>query len=96
MFQLSAPRCTNGSRLLTSLKESHLTPGNGVQIIGKVNSDLSIKVMSSLDLGSNVGMSIFLYVVNCTHPLTKPADYSVAQSVVDITHQHKDLFVYEN
>ncbi|KAK9774186.1 putative Replication factor A protein 3 [Seiridium cardinale] len=57
--------------------QSHLTTGNGVQIIGKVNPDLSIKVMTSHDLGHNV-------------------DYSVAQSVVDVTHQHKDIFVYEN
>jgi replication factor A3 len=29
--------------------------GNGVQLIGKVNPDLSIKVLSSLDLGPGVG-----------------------------------------
>ncbi|KAH8201769.1 hypothetical protein TruAng_004033 [Truncatella angustata] len=34
--------------------QCHLTPGNGVQVIGKVSSDLTIKVMSSVDLGDNV------------------------------------------
>ena len=29
--------------------------GNGAQLIGKVNPDLSIKVLSSIDLGTNVG-----------------------------------------
>lgn len=30
--------------------------GNGAQIIGKVNPDLSIKVLNAIDLGNNVGM----------------------------------------
>ena len=36
-------------------QEAHLAAGNGVQIIGKVNPDLSVKVLSSLDLGTGVG-----------------------------------------
>lgn len=35
--------------------------GNGAQIIGKVNPDLSIKVLNAVDLGSNVGMYYTLY-----------------------------------
>ncbi|KAI1420159.1 replication factor A protein 3-domain-containing protein [Xylaria sp. FL1777] len=53
--------------------ESHLMAGNGAQIIGRVNPDLSVKVYNALDLGSNV-------------------DFQVAQSVVEITQQYKDLF----
>ncbi len=30
--------------------------GNGAQIIGKVNPDLSVKVLNAQDLGNNVGM----------------------------------------
>lgn len=40
------------------MQEAHLSAGNGVQIIGKVNPDLSIKVLSSMDLGTGVGESI--------------------------------------
>lgn len=29
--------------------------GNGAQIIGKVNPDLTIKVLNAIDLGNNVG-----------------------------------------
>ncbi|TDZ59872.1 Replication factor A protein 3 [Colletotrichum trifolii] len=36
-------------------RDVHLTNGNGAQIIGKVNPDLSIKVLTSRDLGANVG-----------------------------------------
>jgi len=32
-----------------------LSKGNGVQVIGKVNPDLSIKALSTLDLGTEVG-----------------------------------------
>lgn len=38
-------------------QEAHLSAGNGAQIIGKVNPDLSIKVLSSMDLGTEVGES---------------------------------------
>jgi replication factor A3 len=32
--------------------------GNGAQIIGRVNPDMSIKVYNALDLGSNVGKCV--------------------------------------
>ncbi|KAI0123080.1 replication factor A protein 3 [Xylariales sp. AK1849] len=57
--------------------EAHLAPGNGVQVIGKVLPDLSIKVLSAIDLGNNV-------------------DFNVSQAVVDVTHQYKDIFVYDD
>lgn len=38
------------------MQEAHLRPGNAVQIIGKVNPDLSVRVLSALDLGTGVGM----------------------------------------
>ncbi|KAI0540194.1 replication factor A protein 3-domain-containing protein [Xylaria digitata] len=62
-------------------RESHLMAGNGAQIIGKVNPDSSVKVYNAVDLGSNV---------------VAVSDFQVAQSVVDITHQYKGLFVYDN
>ena len=36
-------------------QDAHLTNGNAAQIIGKVNPDLSIKVLSAQDLGPDVG-----------------------------------------
>ncbi|KAI8625183.1 hypothetical protein F5Y19DRAFT_489857 [Xylariaceae sp. FL1651] len=36
--------------------EAHLMAGNGAQIIGRVNPDMSVKVYNAMDLGSNVGM----------------------------------------
>jgi replication factor A3 len=38
-------------------RDAHLSAGNGVQVIGKVNPDMSIKVLTSLDLGPGVGKS---------------------------------------
>lgn len=58
-------------------RETHLMAGNGAQIIGKVNPDLSVKVYNALDLGDDV-------------------DFQVVQSVVDITHQYKEIFVCDN
>ncbi|KAI8951445.1 replication factor A protein 3 [Xylaria longipes] len=36
--------------------ECHLMAGNGAQIIGRVNPDLSVKVHHALDLGNNVAI----------------------------------------
>ncbi|KAL2203344.1 replication factor A protein 3 [Sarocladium strictum] len=48
-------------------RESHLANGNIVQVIGKVNPDLTVKVLSSRDLGSDVDMTLYNHVVDVTH-----------------------------
>ncbi|KAI1375169.1 replication factor A protein 3 [Hypoxylon crocopeplum] len=48
-------------------RESHLMVGNGAQVIGKVNPDLSIKVLNAIDLGSNVDFQLCQNVVDITH-----------------------------
>ncbi|KAF3063737.1 Replication factor A protein 3 [Daldinia childiae] len=48
-------------------RDCHLMVGNGAQIIGKVNPDLSIKVLNAVDLGSNVDFQICQNVVDVTH-----------------------------
>ncbi|CAN8095402.1 unnamed protein product [Discula destructiva] len=44
-------------------REAHLTPNGAAQLIGKVNGDLSIRVLSALDLGSNVDFKVCDLVV---------------------------------
>ncbi|KAK2071743.1 hypothetical protein P8C59_006146 [Phyllachora maydis] len=66
----------NGSVRAKLNRESHLVPGNGVQIIGKVQPDLSVKVLNSIDLGTGV-------------------DFDLANTVVDITQEHRNLFTHE-
>ncbi|KAI1415210.1 replication factor A protein 3 [Hypoxylon sp. FL1857] len=48
-------------------RDCHLMVGNGAQIIGKVNPDLTIKVLNAMDLGSNVDFQICQNVVDVTH-----------------------------
>ncbi|KAK3685984.1 replication factor A protein 3 [Podospora appendiculata] len=57
-------------------RDSHIMVNSGVQVIGKVNPDLSIKAFSSLDLGTGI-------------------DYNLANTVVEVAHQHKSIFQYE-
>jgi replication factor A3 len=57
-------------------RDAHLSAGNGVQVIGKVNPDMSIKVLTSLDLGPGV-------------------DYNLANTLVEISHQHRSIFFYD-
>ncbi|KAB5575633.1 replication factor A protein 3 [Coniochaeta sp. 2T2.1] len=42
-------------------RDSHLQMGSGAQLIGKVNSDLSIKVLSSTTVESPAGVDYDLY-----------------------------------
>ncbi|OLN84866.1 Replication factor A protein 3 [Colletotrichum chlorophyti] len=48
-------------------RDVHLINGNGAQIIGKVNPDLSIKVLSSRDLGPDVDYQLAAAVAEATH-----------------------------
>ncbi|KAI9755077.1 MAG: DEAD-box ATP-dependent RNA helicase [Chaenotheca gracillima] len=48
-------------------RESHLTLNNAVEIVGKVNPDLSVKVLVATDFGSNLDMKAVSAVVDATH-----------------------------
>ncbi|GFP55767.1 hypothetical protein ACSS6W_008834 [Trichoderma asperelloides] len=48
-------------------RDSHLANGNAAQIIGKVNPDLSIKALSTRDVGSGVDMALCSAVAELTH-----------------------------
>ncbi|KAI2463422.1 replication factor A protein 3-domain-containing protein [Annulohypoxylon bovei var. microspora] len=48
-------------------RDCHLMVGNGAQIIGKVNPDLSLKVLNAIDLGNNVDFQLCQNVVDVTH-----------------------------
>lgn len=89
------------------VQEAHLRTGNAVQIIGKVNPDLSIRVFSALDLGAGVGMLYCppnLLASEMIRLLCDPyklkvriadppfADFGVCQNVVEISQKYKHLF----
>ncbi|KAM3084523.1 hypothetical protein ACMFMF_001878 [Clarireedia jacksonii] len=54
--------CDGEVRILLG-RDAHLQVGNAVEIVGKVNQDLSIKVLRATDFGNNFGMynSLFPY-----------------------------------
>lgn len=47
--------------------DAHLANGHAAQVIGKVNPDLSIKVLSSVDLGNSYDFGLYASVVDVTH-----------------------------
>ncbi|KAL9030972.1 MAG: hypothetical protein Q9180_006853, partial [Flavoplaca navasiana] len=47
--------------------DAHLTLNNAVEIIGKVQPDLSIKVFQAMDFGSNIDFNAVEAVVDATH-----------------------------
>ncbi|KKO98650.1 hypothetical protein THAR02_09235 [Trichoderma harzianum] len=48
-------------------REAHLVHGNAAQVIGKVNPDLSIKALSTRDVGPGVDMTLCSAVAELTH-----------------------------
>jgi replication factor A3 len=81
-------------------KDSHLTVGNAIEIVCKVNSDLSVKVLKSTDMGNSLGMSLpplgnkmwkerrEEYVLM----VTRGTDFKAVSAVVDATHRYKEIF----
>lgn len=57
------------------MQDSHLTINNAVEIVGKVQPDLSIKVFQATDFGDNIGMLKYLL----EHlPLLVPSELATA------------------
>lgn len=48
-------------------RDAHLTVGNAVEIVGKVNQDLSVKVLKATDMGRDVDFAAVSAVVDATH-----------------------------
>ncbi|KAG0648763.1 Single-stranded DNA-binding P12 subunit [Hyphodiscus hymeniophilus] len=48
-------------------RDSHLAVGNAVELVCKVNADLSVKVLRSTDMGGGVDFNAVAAVVDATH-----------------------------
>lgn len=48
-------------------RDSHLTVGNAIEILGKVNQDLSLKVFQATDMGTTLDFEAVHAVVDATH-----------------------------
>ncbi|TKA67597.1 hypothetical protein B0A49_01229 [Cryomyces minteri] len=48
-------------------RDSHLTLNHAVEIVGKVQNDLSVKVLASTDFGTNIDFAAVEAVVDATH-----------------------------
>ncbi|KAI9875161.1 MAG: hypothetical protein M1830_008809 [Pleopsidium flavum] len=48
-------------------RDSHLVLNNAIEIVGKVQQDLSIKVFQATDFGNNIDYAAFDAVVDASH-----------------------------
>ncbi|KAL2075485.1 hypothetical protein VTL71DRAFT_428 [Oculimacula yallundae] len=48
-------------------RDAHLTVGHAVEIVGKVNQDLSVKVLMAVDMGKDFDYGVYREVVEATH-----------------------------
>lgn len=64
------------------MQDSHLTINNAVEIVGKVQPDLSIKVFQATDFGDNIGMLNYLL-----EHLPQIICWSVRRLLIDPPHQ---------
>ncbi|KAI9837232.1 MAG: hypothetical protein M1819_000306 [Sarea resinae] len=56
-----------GTVVVNLNRDSHLTLNNAVEVVGKVNPDLSIKVLAATDFGNNIDFTAVDAVVDATH-----------------------------
>ncbi|KAL9045485.1 MAG: hypothetical protein Q9214_001476 [Letrouitia sp. 1 TL-2023] len=56
-----------GTVLVHLNRDAHLTPHNAVEVIGKVQPDLSVKVFQAMDFGGNIDFNAVEAVVDATH-----------------------------
>ena len=81
--------------LISLIQDSHLQLNHAVEIIGKVQNDLSVRVMASTDLGPESGIGeLFL---NDTKALRNKStdrslDFNAVEAVVDVTHRYPEMF----
>jgi replication factor A3 len=78
-------------------RDSHLTVGNWVEVVGKVNGDLSVRVLVSRDLGRDGALLPRQQReeggkwANVEHAV----DFEAVKAVVDATHRYKEIFYSE-
>ncbi|KAK5167602.1 uncharacterized protein LTR77_007301 [Saxophila tyrrhenica] len=76
-------------------RDAHLQLNHAVEIIGKVQNDLSVKVMASTDFGpeGQIGQSLFLLDAKGLRAvLTRWIDFAAVEAVVDATHRYHEIF----
>ncbi|KAK0507964.1 hypothetical protein JMJ35_009853 [Cladonia borealis] len=57
----------NGSINLHLNRDAHLSLNNAVEVVGKVQPDLSVKVLQATDFGGNIDFNAVEAVVDATH-----------------------------
>ena len=71
--------------------------GLAVEIIGKVQNDLSVRVMASTDMGPEGSIGMFTGVCEgLNRGLTRFADFDAVEAVVDATHRYSEIFYSKN
>jgi replication factor A3 len=80
---------------MSVVQDSHLAVGHAVEIIGKVDQNLHVKVQAATDFGTSVGKShvtILMLISKRVGRLMGSADFNAANAVVEATHRHKTIF----
>ena len=73
-----------------------------MEIIGKVDQNLHVKVQAVTDFGTNIGMCMSLFSFSYHRRVrsrlanTKASDFNAANAVVEATHRYKEIFYDDN
>jgi replication factor A3 len=80
---------------MSIVQDSHLAVGHAVEIIGKVDQNLHVKVQAATDFGTSVGKSYVTILMRVRVRMSRligSADFNAANAVVEATHRHKAIF----
>jgi len=81
----------------SALQDSHLQLNHAVEIIGKVQNDLSVRVMASTDFGPEGNIGEFFLGLLTVEPAfvranARLSDFNAVEAVVDATHRYPEMF----
>ncbi|MCJ1461941.1 hypothetical protein MMC07_000541 [Pseudocyphellaria aurata] len=94
----------NGAIVVHLNRDAHLTLHNAVELVGKVQPDLSIKVFQATDFGDKIvsttpsqSLKVSGVAAQLALQLTLvlSLDFAAVEALVDATHRYKEIF-YES
>lgn len=70
--------------------------GHAIELVGKVQTDLTIKVISAVDFGTNLGRSLQLLLRHIPYSgnadFVRMSDFNIYDSLVEVNNLYKEIF----
>lgn len=83
---------THGANKAKYLQDSHLQLNHAVEVVGKVQNDLSVRVLACTDFGPEGNIGIISLRFCMDNRADDLQDFKAVEAVVDATHRYHEIF----